>query len=76
MISPATRITVQLVESDDEQPKVRIKPGKRFDVVATSIVDSGLEAIKDETEEGVALRPARLCGGRTTCIAIVEVEAE
>jgi hypothetical protein len=44
--------------------------------VATSIVDSDLEAIKEETEEGAALRPARLCGSRSTCVAIVEVDAE
>lgn len=66
-------IKVQLVASDDERPRVRLEPGKRYDVVVTSVVDSDLEAIKDETEGGT-LRPARLCGSRTTCLAIVETE--
>lgn len=66
-------VKVHLVASDDERPQVRLEPGKHYDVVVTSVVDSNLEAIKDETEEG-ALRPARLCGSRTTCLAIVETE--
>jgi hypothetical protein len=76
MTGPAPRITVHLVASDDEQPRVRLAPGKRYDVVATSIVDSDLKTIKDETDEGAALRPARLCGSRSTCLAIVEVETQ
>lgn len=64
---------VHLIQSDDERPRVRLDPGKRYDVVVTSVVDSDLEAIKDETE-GTALRPARLCGSRSTCVAIVETE--
>jgi hypothetical protein len=71
-----SKIAVQLIASDEEQPKVRIKPGKHYNVVATSIVDSDLETIKDETEERAGFRPARPCGSRSTCLAIVEIEAE
>jgi len=63
-----------LVASDDEQPRVRLEPGKRYDVVLTPIVDSDLQALKEETEQGPAARPPRLCGSRSTCLAIVEIE--
>jgi hypothetical protein len=76
MVSSGSKITVRLIASEEEEPKVRIKSGKHYDVVATSIVDSDLQTITDETEEGAALRPARLCGSRSTCLAIVELETE
>lgn len=76
MDSPASKNTIRLIASDEEEPRVRIKPGKHYDVVATSIVDSDLETIQQETEEGAALRPARLCGSHSTCVAIIEVDTE
>jgi hypothetical protein len=63
-----------LIASDEEQPLVRLEPGKRYDVVLTPIVDSDLQALQEETEQGPAARPPRLCGSRSTCLAIVEVE--
>ena len=68
-----SRSTIRLIESDDEQPRVMLTPGKRYEVVATQVVDSDLRAVTDEAE-GPALRPPRLCGSRSTCLAIVEIE--
>jgi hypothetical protein len=65
--TPATR--VQLIESDDAEPRVRLVPGKRYDVVATTVVDQDMQQVPED-----ARRPARLCGSRSTCLAIVEVE--
>jgi len=64
---------VRLIESDDERPKVALTPGKRYEVIATSVVDSDLNDVTDEME-GPALRPPRLCGSGSTCLAIVEIE--
>jgi hypothetical protein len=64
---------IHLIQSDDAVPLVRVAPGKRFEVVATTVVDSDLRAIDDETEAPGA-RPARLCGSRSTCVAIVELD--
>ena len=66
-------IKVHLVASEEEQPRVRLEPGKHYDVTVTSVVDSDLDVVKEETE-GAALRPSRLCGSRSTCVAIVETE--
>ena len=73
MISPTSNIKVQLVASDDERPRLRLEPGRHYDVIVTSVVDADLQTIKAETE-GSMLRPARLCGSRSTCVAIVETE--
>jgi hypothetical protein len=74
MTERSARSRGYLVASDDEQPRVRLEPGKRYDVVLTPIVDSDLQALKEETEQGPAARPPRLCGSRSTCLAIVEIE--
>ena len=64
---------IHLIQSDDAAPLVRLAPGKRFEVVVTAVVDSELQAIDDETE-APGVRPARLCGSRSTCVAIVELD--
>lgn len=61
---------IRLIESDDDHPMVRLQPGKRYEVMVTSVVDNNLAAVAEET--GAAARPARLCGSRSTCMAIVE----
>ncbi|MFF9408075.1 hypothetical protein ACF1B0_21500 [Streptomyces anandii] len=68
------RSTIRLIESDDENPKVRTAPGGRFEVVVATVVDSDLQAVTGETTAKEALRPARLCGSRGTCVAIVEID--
>jgi hypothetical protein len=54
-----------LVVSDDKQPKVALKPGMKLEVVAVSLVDSQFKKS--------SLKAARLCGGTSTCVAVIEV---
>jgi hypothetical protein len=54
-----------LIVSDDAEPAVKLKPGMRFEVHATTVVDAELKA-----SGKVA---ARLCGGTNTCLALVEI---
>jgi hypothetical protein len=62
---------IHLVQSDDEAPRVKLEVGKRYEVVATTIVDSELGNVGPGDERS---RPARLCGSHSTCVAIVEIE--
>jgi len=64
---------IHLVQSDDAEPRVKLSPGRRYEVVTTSIVDIDFQAIGDQADHAAA-RPARLCGSRSTCVAIVEIE--
>ncbi len=57
-----------LIVSDDAEPAIKLKPGMRFEVHATTVVDTELKA-----SGKVA---ARLCGGTSTCLALVEIESE
>jgi hypothetical protein len=59
------KVTAHVIVSDDEEPKLALKPGMRFEVHATSVVDPNFKA-----STAVA---ARLCGGTTTCLALVEI---
>lgn len=62
---------VRLIASDDPEPRVRLAAGKRYEVVVTSVVDHDLNEIDGETEDP-QLRSPRLCGSKSTCMAIVE----
>jgi len=62
---PTKQPLVHLVASDETSPPLKLKPGMRFEVRASTIVDTELKPAK-----GVA---ARLCGGTDTCLALVEV---
>jgi len=57
--------TIHLIESEESEPAVKLKAGYRFEVRAVAIVDPELRP-----SEKVA---ARLCGGTTTCLALVEL---
>ena len=59
------KITAHVIVSDDEEPKLALKPGMRFEVHATSVVDP-------EFKKSTAVA-ARLCGGTSTCLALVEI---
>lgn len=54
-----------LIVSDDTSPTVRLAPGMRFEVRAVTIVDAELK------QAGPVA--ARLCGGTTTCLALIEI---
>lgn len=57
---------VNLVVSDDKIPKVELKAGMRFEVVSVAVVDEKLRRIP-----GIG---ARLCGGTSTCLALVDLD--
>ena len=68
--TPASKI--RLVQSDDQQPSVKLEAGKRYEVVVATIVDGNLDAVGPGTTPPA--RPPRLCGGNDTCVAIIETE--
>jgi hypothetical protein len=57
--------TVHLIESDDHSPTVGLTSGMRFEVKTTQIVDTTMKPMKKVA--------ARLCGGTSTCLALVEI---
>ena len=72
MAETSKNTAIRLIQSDDAEPLVRLTPGRRFEVAAVPIVDRNLDEVTDGAGEEV--RPPRLCGSRTTCLAIVEIE--
>lgn len=56
---------VHLIQSDDTEPNIKVKPGMRFEVHATTLVDAELKP--------AGRIAARLCGGTDTCLALVEL---
>lgn len=54
-----------LIVSETAEPALRMKPGLRFEVQSVVVVDEQLKS-----SDKVA---ARLCGGTTTCLALVEI---
>ena len=63
---PRRAATVHLIESDDAEPGIKLQVGMRFEVRATNIVDTNLKGSRKVA--------ARLCGGTSTCLALVEIE--
>jgi hypothetical protein len=57
--------TVHLIVSDDAEPTVKLKAGMRFEVHATTVRDAELKPAGKVA--------ARLCGGTSTCLALVEL---
>ncbi|MFE4874319.1 hypothetical protein [Streptomyces sp. NPDC056682] len=70
----ASRAKIRLIASDDTDPQLPVVSGHQYEVVTTTIVDSQLSDIAEETSGETARRPPRLCGSRSTCVAIVETE--
>jgi hypothetical protein len=62
-VEPAAKI--HLIESDDVEPNLKLKAGMRFEVQATTIVDINMKPAGKVA--------ARLCGGTTTCLALIEI---
>jgi hypothetical protein len=58
---------VALIASSATNPAVKVKAGMKLRVSSVSVVDPA----------GRRLRPvgSRLCGGTTTCLALVDLEA-
>ncbi|SIT56159.1 conserved hypothetical protein [Mesorhizobium prunaredense] len=61
----STAPKIHLIQSDDTEPSLKLKPGMKFEVRATTITDPELKPIKKVA--------SRLCGGTNTCLALVEL---
>ena len=59
---------MKLIASDDEKPDITGKSKDGYDVISVSVVEPNLQPS--------ARVGARLCGGTSTCVAIVEVGEE
>jgi hypothetical protein len=59
---------LRLIVSDEKSPAVELKAGMKLDVVAVTLIEPTLKKSK-----AVA---ARLCGGTSTCLALVDVGDE
>jgi hypothetical protein len=64
----AKKSKVTLLASKEKQPAVNVKPGQHLRV--TAVVIQGPEAAK------VKKAGARLCGGTSTCLALMDVGEE
>lgn len=56
---------MKLIVSDDDKPAVVLKAGQKLQVTAVSVVTP-------ELKKGGPIA-ARLCGGTSTCLAIIEI---
>jgi hypothetical protein len=57
--------SAHLIQSDDAEPKVTVKPGMKFEVRTVTVVDTDMKP-------GAKIA-ARLCGSDDTCVALFEV---
>jgi hypothetical protein len=57
-----------LIASPEKRPAVNVKPGQELRVTAVSIQGADLAKIKKAG--------ARLCGGTSTCVALVDIGSD
>ena len=60
--------SLQMIVSDEQRPRVEVKPGTKLQVVSTRLTGPDLRRI---TNIG-----ARLCGGTSTCLALVDIGSD
>lgn len=58
--------TIKFIVSDEKNPQIELKKGMKFRVEAIELVDNKLSSVKKGA--------ARLCGGTSTCLALIDVE--
>ena len=68
LVTPIQSAPMKLIISDEKQPKVTLKPGMKLEVVSVSLASTDLKKPKKIA--------ARLCGGTSTCLALIEVGNE
>ena len=68
MAKRKSRKSVTLVLSEEKHPAVTVKPGTQLDVVAVRLVG--------QTRPGAKPIGGRLCGGTSTCLALVDIGAQ
>jgi len=54
-----------LIVSDEKKPQVTLKPGMKLEVIGISLLDPQLKKARPGA--------ARLCGGTSTCLALVDL---
>jgi hypothetical protein len=64
--SAAPTAKLSLVASDDKKPSVSLAAGMKLEVVSVSLVDPQMKKAR--------IGASRLCGGTSTCVALVELE--
>jgi hypothetical protein len=57
--------TSYLIVSDETAPAVRLRDGMKFEVHSVTLVDPEMTPVPDKIG-------ARLCGGTSTCLALVD----
>jgi hypothetical protein len=62
--SQSTAGKLTLIVSDQKNPQVVLKPGTKLEVASIKLADPSLKALRPVA--------ARLCGGTSTCLALVE----
>ena len=60
-----TSSKIKLIISDDANPSVNVKAGQKLEVISVAVVTPDLK-------KGGPIA-ARLCGGTSTCLALVEL---
>ena len=60
------KTAIKLIQSKDKNPVVKVKAGMRFEVTSVSVVTPELRK-----PDKIA---ARLCGGTSTCLALIELD--
>ncbi|CCE12116.1 hypothetical protein BRAS3843_940020 [Bradyrhizobium sp. STM 3843] len=65
-MTKASGTKAYLIVSDDKEPEVALKSGKRFEVRTLEVVDPKLNP-----SQKIA---ARLCGETSSCQALIEIE--
>lgn len=68
---PSLNQKIYVLKTDDPEPHIKVEPGKQYSVTTVSVVDNSLDLINEQS--GGELRPARLCGSNSTCLAIIEI---
>lgn len=58
--------SMKLIASDEKYPNAILKAGMKFKVETIEIVDATLKPIRKGA--------ARLCGGTSTCLALIDIE--
>lgn len=57
---------IKFIVSDDQAPRIAVKPGMKFKAEAIELIDPNLKKTK--------IGAARLCGGTSTCVALIDIE--
>ena len=60
---------IRLIVSEEDYPKVRLKPGLNLKVEKIEILDEDFQEIQKKIG-------SRLCGGSGTCLALIDIDTK